>query len=39
MRHVVNHGTHHRSGAAAILTDYGHSPGGLDFTAFLNEQQ
>jgi len=37
--HVVNHGTHHRSEAAAILTDYGRSPGGLDFTAFLNEQQ
>lgn len=37
--HVINHGTHHRSEAAAILTGYGHSPGGLDFTAFLNEQQ
>ncbi len=37
--HVVNHGTHHRSEAAEMLTGYGHSPDGLDFTAFLNEQQ
>lgn len=36
--HVVNHGTQHRSEAAAILTNYGFSPGGVDFTLFLNEQ-
>ena len=35
--HVVNHGTHHRSEAAAILTGYGQSPGQLDFDEFLKE--
>ena len=35
--HVVNHGTQHRSEAAAILTGYGFSPGELDLDLFLKE--
>ena len=35
--HLANHGTQHRSEAASLLTDFGYSPGNLDFNAFLDE--
>jgi uncharacterized damage-inducible protein DinB len=35
MLHVANHGTQHRSEAAAMLTEFGQSPGNLDMLFYI----
>jgi uncharacterized damage-inducible protein DinB len=37
MAHLVNHGTQHRTEAAAVLTGMGYSPGDIDLIVYLNE--
>ena len=37
MAHVVNHGTQHKTEAAAILTGMGYSPGDIDLIVYLNQ--
>jgi len=39
MAHVVNHGTQHRAEAAALLTDFGQSPGDIDMILYFIENQ
>lgn len=36
--HQVNHATQHRSEAATMLTQLGHSPGELDFVRYLEQR-
>jgi len=35
--HLYTHGVQHRSECAASLTEFGHSPGLMDFSVFLSE--
>jgi uncharacterized damage-inducible protein DinB len=35
LQHLLLHSMQHRSEAALMLTDYGHSPGDIDFLFFI----
>ena len=39
MAHLVNHGTQHKTEAAALLTDFGQSPGDIDMILYFIENQ
>lgn len=39
MAHLINHGTQHKTEAAALLTDFGQSPGDIDMILYFIENQ
>jgi len=39
MAHLINHGTQHKTETAAMLTNFGHSPGDIDLIWYIIETQ